>query len=304
VILVTWVASFRHDAVASRASAATRAAHFVKAEQGKTLTETLGIAGSGTIASGLAIVASASTDVVMWARSEASRERVDAAIAKGAPRYEGADPTRITVTTELSDLDACSYLVEAIVEDHESKAELLTDLADLTKHQNDSAILSTTTSSLSVTELARACGHPERFVGLHVFNPVPVMALIEVVYAPETSPDTKTRTLALAEQLNKVAVETPDTPGFVVNRLLFPYLFDAANFLAESGLAPAAVDQAMQLGAGMPMGPLALLDYVGLDVSRAIGTSLGLATPEPMAQLIADGALGKKAGRGFYDYAK
>ncbi len=268
------------------------------------MTETLGIAGSGTIAAGLAVVGSASTDVVLWARTAASSERVHAAIAKSAERYDGADPSRIQVTTELSALDGCSYLVEAIVEDHESKAELLSDLAELTQHQNDEAILSTTTSSLSVTELARACGHPERFVGLHVFNPVPVMKLIEVVYAPETSEDTRTRTLALAGQLDKVAVETPDTPGFVVNRLLFPYLFDAANFLAESGLEPAAVDEAMKLGAGMPMGPLALLDYVGLDVSQAIGESLSLSTPASMAKLIADGALGKKAGRGFYDYAK
>jgi 3-hydroxybutyryl-CoA dehydrogenase len=268
------------------------------------MTETLGIAGSGTIASGLAIVASASTDVALWARSEESVERVNAAIAKGASRYEGADPSRIKVTTELSDLDASSYLVEAIVEDHDSKVALLADLAELTQHQNDTAILSTTTSSLSVTELARECGHPERFVGFHVFNPVPVMKLIEVAYAPETTEDTKTRTLALADQLNKVAVETPDTPGFVVNRLLFPYLFDAATFMAEAGMEAEAVDQAMKLGSGVPMGPLALLDYVGLDVSKAIGDSLSLPTPEPITRLIAEGALGKKTGRGFYSYAK
>jgi 3-hydroxybutyryl-CoA dehydrogenase len=268
------------------------------------LTETLGIAGSGTIASGLAIVASASTDVVLWARSEESVERVTAAIAKGAPRYEGADATRIKVTTELPDLDSCSFLVEAIVEDHDSKARLLADLVELTQHQGESTILSTTTSSLSVTDLARDAGHPERFVGLHVFNPVPMMKLIEVVYAPETSEDTKSRTLALTEQLNKVAVVTPDTPGFVVNRLLFPYLFDAANFMAESGLEPEAIDSAMKLGAGLPMGPLALLDYVGLDVSKAIGDSLSLETPALITTLIAEGALGKKTGRGFYDYSK
>jgi 3-hydroxybutyryl-CoA dehydrogenase len=268
------------------------------------VTETLGIAGSGTIASGLAIVASASTDVVLWARSEASVERVGAAIAKGAPRYDGADAQRIKVTTELSDLDASSYLVEAIVEDHASKATLLADLAELTKHQGERTILSTTTSSLSVTDLAQATGHPERFVGLHVFNPVPMMKLIEVVCAPETSEDTRARTLALAEQLNKVAVVTPDTPGFVVNRLLFPYLFDAANFQAESGLEPSEIDDAMKLGAGLPMGPLALLDYVGLDVSKAIGDSLSLATPANVSKLIEAGALGKKSGRGFYDYAR
>ena len=267
------------------------------------MTETLGIAGSGTIASGLAIVASASTDVVLWARSQPSVERVEAAIAKGVSRFEGADAGRIRITTDLADLDASSYLVEAIVEDHASKVDLLADLAELTQHQGADTILSTTTSSLCVTELARDAGHPERFVGLHVFNPVPVMKLVEVVYAPETSAETRARTLALCEQLGKVAVETPDTPGFVVNRLLFPYLFDAANFMAESGLEPAAVDQAMQLGAGMPMGPLALLDYVGLDVSKAIGESLSLATPAPMERLISEGALGKKAGRGFYDYA-
>ncbi|WP_249010147.1 3-hydroxyacyl-CoA dehydrogenase family protein [Conexibacter sp. DBS9H8] len=267
------------------------------------MTETLGIAGSGTIASGLAVVASAGTDVVLWARSEESQERVRAAIAKGASRHEGADPGRITVTTELADLDACSFLVEAIVEDHASKAALLADLAELTMHQNETAILSTTTSSLSVSELAEASGHPERFVGLHVFNPVPVMKLVEVVFAPATSEETRARTLALCEQLAKVAVITPDTPGFVVNRLLFPYLFDAANFMAESGLEAAAIDEAMKLGAGVPMGPLALLDYVGLDVSKAIGDSLSLETPAPMAALIAEGALGKKAGRGFYDYS-
>ncbi|MBO0768702.1 MAG: 3-hydroxyacyl-CoA dehydrogenase family protein [Solirubrobacterales bacterium] len=268
------------------------------------MTETLGIAGSGTIASGLAIVASASTDVVLWARSDASVERVNKAIAKGAPRFEGADADRIKVSTNLSALDSSTYLVEAIVEDHDSKAKLLADLAELTKHQGDETILSTTTSSLSIGELGKASGHPERFIGLHVFNPVPMMKLIEVVSSPETSAETKKRTLALCEQLNKVAVETPDTPGFVVNRLLFPYLFDAANFLAESGLEPKAVDDAMKLGAGLPMGPLALLDYVGLDVSKAIGDSLSLKTPANMEKLISEGALGKKAGRGFYDYAK
>lgn len=241
--------------------------------------------------------------MVLWARSDLSRKRVAGAIAKGATRHEAADLSRITVTTELSDLEGMSFLVEAIVEDHASKTALLCDLAELGPHQNEPAILATTTSALSVTELARACGHPERFVGLHVFNPVPVMKLIEVVYAPETSEDTRARTLALAGQLGKVAVPTPDTPGFVVNRLLFPYLFDAAHFLAESGLDAEAVDVAMQFGAGMPMGPLALLDYVGLDVAEAIGASLSLITPAPMARLIAVGALGKKAGRGFYDYS-
>jgi 3-hydroxybutyryl-CoA dehydrogenase len=269
----------------------------------KELTETLGIAGSGTIASGLAIVGSATTDVVLWARSDDSAARVRAAVDKGATRFEGADAARVAVVTDIDELKNSSYLVEAIIEDHDDKAKMLSDLGELSAHAGNDTILATTTSSLSVTELAKACGHPERFAGLHVFNPVPRMALIELVFPESASEETKTRSLALCEQLGKTAVEVPDTPGFVVNRLLFPYLFDAVNFMAESGLEPKAIDECMTLGAGLPMGPIALLDFVGLDVSAAIGESIGLQTPEKMASLISEGALGRKVKRGFYDYA-
>ncbi len=266
------------------------------------LTETLGIAGSGTIATGLAVVGSASTDVVLWARSDSSADRARAAIEKGAGRFEGADASRVQVVTDIDALIGSSYLVEAIVEDHADKAKLLGDLGDMSKHASETAILATTTSSLSVNELANASGHPERFAGLHVFNPVPRMALIELVFPDAASAETKERSLAICEQLGKTAVEVPDTPGFVVNRLLFPYLFDAVSFMSEHDLEAKAVDQCMTLGAGLPMGPLALLDFVGLDVSKAIGDSIGLSTPPRLAQLIDEGALGKKAGRGFYQY--
>jgi 3-hydroxybutyryl-CoA dehydrogenase len=127
--------------------------------------------------------------------------------------------------------------------------------------------------------------------------------LVEVIFPAEAGEDVRERTLALCELLGKTAVEVPDTPGFVVNRLLFPYLFDAARFMTESGLTAEAVDQCMTLGAGLPMGPLALLDFVGLDVSKAIGDSVGLQTPAVIDQLIEQGALGKKSGHGFYNYS-
>ncbi len=208
------------------------------------------------------------------------------------------------VVTNLDGLDAATFLVEAIVEDHSSKTRVLADLGELSRHAGTGAVLATTTSSLSIAELAAASGHPERFAGLHVFNPVPRMALVEVVFPRAASEPTRTRTLELCRALGKTPVEVPDTPGFVVNRLLFPYLFDAVRLLSETGLEPAAIDDCMKLGAGMPTGPIALLDYVGLDVAIAIGESLRLEIPERLRMLASQGAVGRKAGRGFYDYAQ
>ena len=135
-----------------------------------------------------------------------------------------------------------------------------------------------------------------------MFNPVARMELIELAFPPQAEPETRMRAHALAATLEKRAVEVPDCAGFVVNRLLFPFLFDAVRFAEENGMAPADVDACMTLGAGHPMGPLALLDYVGLDVSMAIGESLGVEVPERVRALVAEGAVGKKAGRGFYTY--
>ena len=153
-----------------------------------------------------------------------------------------------------------------------------------------------------MSELATASGHPERFVGLHVFNPVPKMDLVELAFPPEATPATRERARALCTTLGKTAVEVPDTPGFVVNRLLFPYLFDAVRLMERTGLDAEAIDTCMCLGAGHPMGPLALLDLVGLDVSAAIGRTIGVEVPARVEELIAAGALGRKAGRGFHTY--
>jgi 3-hydroxyacyl-CoA dehydrogenase len=180
-----------------------------------------------------------------------------------------------------------------------TKRELYSLLGDVL---DEDAVLATTTSSLSVAELAEASGRPDRFGALHVFNPVDRMKLVELSFPDEATDDTRQRLRGLCEELGKTAVEVPDAPGFVVNKLLFPYLFDAVRLLERNGLEPEAIDTCMKLGAGHPMGPLALLDYVGLDVSAAIGESIGADVPQRVHELIEQGRLGKKSGAGFYDY--
>ena len=205
----------------------------------------------------------------------------------------------MTVVTDLSDLAGCPVVVEAISEEVATKGELYGLLADVL---DDDAVLATTTSSLSVADLAEASGRPDRFGALHVFNPVDKMKLVELSFPDAATEETKERLRDLCERLDKTAVEVPDAAGFVVNKLLFPYLFDAVRLLERDGLAPEAIDTCMKLGAGHPMGPLALLDFVGLDVSVAIGESIGTEIPERVRELIAEGKLGRKAGAGFYEY--
>ncbi|MDX6677553.1 MAG: 3-hydroxybutyryl-CoA dehydrogenase [Solirubrobacteraceae bacterium] len=260
--------------------------------------EQLGIAGSGAIATGMAVCAARVGEPILWARSDASAERARRQIAKTCERLgEGYDAGRVRIVTDFDALADASFLVEAIAEDLAHKTELLARLAAIV---GPDAILATTTSSLSIAELARASGHPERFVGLHVFNPVAKMKLVELAYPQEATAATRERTAALCVALDKEAVEVPDIAGFVVNRLLFPYLFSAVDFMERTGLQPQAVDTCMQLGAAHPMGPIALLDYIGLDVSVAIGDAIEADVPQSLRDLCAEGALGRKAGRGLY----
>jgi 3-hydroxybutyryl-CoA dehydrogenase len=261
--------------------------------------ERLGIAGSGVIACGLAATAARRGEVVLWARSADSADRANDAVSKACAKEE-IDADRVRIVTELPELREATFVVEAVVEDHGSKAALLGELAG---HADGRAILATTTSSLSISELAHASGRPDRFVGLHVFNPVPRMELVELVFPHEASSDTRERARTLCETLGKLPIEVPDIPGFVVNRLLFPYLFSAVDLLEHTGMAAEHVDQCMSLGAGMPMGPIALLDFVGLDVAQAIGEAIGVTVPDRVMRLVATGALGRKAGRGFYEYS-
>jgi 3-hydroxyacyl-CoA dehydrogenase len=253
--------------------------------------ERLGIAGSGAIASGLARAASKRVPpmpALVWARSDESAARATRRIG---PHAE--------VTTDLADLASCTVVVEAVAEDPAVKADLLMRIGALLPAD---ALLASTTSSLSVAELAQASGRPDRFGAVHVFNPVEKMQLVELAFAPDAAADTRARLRALCEALGKTAVEVAAAPGFVVNRLLFPYLFDAVRLMEDQGLEPEAVDACMRLGAGHPMGPLALLDFVGLDVAIAIGESIGAEVPDRVRQMAADGRLGRKSGAGFFEY--
>lgn len=264
------------------------------------VTERVAIAGSGAVACGLAATAAHHAPVLLLARSEGSARRAKAEVQRALRRAEAVvDPEHVRITTSLKALASCTFVIEAVVEDHDVKVALLSELnAALDSH----AILATTTSSLSVERLAGDSGRADRFVGLHVFNPVTRMQLVELVLPSGAGEDTRARALALCATLEKVAVEVPDVPGFVVNRLLFPYLFSAVRLLEETGLDAVAVDTCMRLGAAHPMGPLALLDLVGLDVASAIGESLGEPIPARITQLIGEDALGRKSGRGFHAY--
>jgi 3-hydroxybutyryl-CoA dehydrogenase len=265
----------------------------------RALSETVGIAGSGAIACGLAAVAAQRGPVVVWARSDDSAEKAGAAVRRLCEKAGANVNGNVHVTSDAAALAGASFVVEAIVEDPQAKAALMGRLGP---RLADDAILATTTSSLSIGELAEASGRPDRFVGLHVFNPVPKMELVELSFPDAASERTRARARALCEALGKTPVEVPDTAGFVVNRLLFPFLFDAVRLMDRTGLDAEAIDTCMRLGAGHPLGPLALLDLVGLDVSAAIGRTIGVDVPERVERMIAAGALGRKAGRGFYDY--
>ena len=255
--------------------------------------ERVGIVGGGAIACGLAATAARHTDeVLLWSRSP---DKARAGVDKVCGRLSGeVNAAHVKIVDDLAGLAGATVVVEAIAEDVDAKAELYRSLP-----AENGTILATTTSSLSIEALAAASGRPERFVGLHVFNPVPKMKLVELVFPGAADEDTRERARGLCADLGKTAVEVPDVPGFVVNRLLFPYLFSAVRLMEETGMPAADIDACMALGAGHPMGPLALLDMVGLDVAVAIAAEIGTEVPETVTRLVSEGALGRKAGRGL-----
>jgi 3-hydroxybutyryl-CoA dehydrogenase len=261
--------------------------------------------GSGTIACGVAACASTLGAVRVLARSDTSAWQAEETAHGLAAKLDDGDPARIKVTTEPADLGDCDLVVEAIVEDADAKAEQLRHIGGVSA----SADLATTTSSLSVRELAEACGHPERVLGLHVFNPPHKMELVELCFPASLRDGAAERVHEWCRALGKTTVEVPDQPGFVVNRLVFPFLFDAVRLLERTGMEPTDVDTCMRLGAGHPMGPLTLLDFIGLDVAQAIGESLYDDSPEPryqppglLVELVGQGKLGRKSGAGFFEY--
>jgi 3-hydroxyacyl-CoA dehydrogenase len=249
------------------------------------MNERLGIAGCGAIGSGLARAAAPHGDVVVWARSDESAARAEEA-------------TGVRVVTDIAELGGRTLVVEAVAEDREVKQSVLERLGSAL---DPAAVIASTTSSLGVDQLAGWSGRPQHFAVMHVFNPVEKMKLVELAYPDGANYDARNRLRALCNTLGKTAVEVQAIPGFVVNRLLFPYLFSAVQML-DLGLDPKAVDTCMKLGAGHPMGPLALLDFVGLDVAAAIGREIGAEVPARLTELLAHGHLGRKTGRGFYEY--
>jgi 3-hydroxybutyryl-CoA dehydrogenase len=263
------------------------------------------IAGSGTIACGLAACASVASQVLLLARSDASAWKAEEQAHSLSAKIDGADAKRIKVTTKVADLASCDVVVEAIVEELRPKIEVLSAVANAAA----GADLATTTSSLSLDEIASGAAHPERTFGLHPFNPVARMDLVELCI-PEAADDSiGPRASAWCESIGKTVVEVPNEPGFVVNRLLFPYLFDAVRLMEQTGMTAEDVDRCMTLGANYPLGPLALLDLVGIDVAVAIGEALHADSEEqhhrPPGRLMAlvdQGKLGRKSGAGFYDY--
>ena len=210
------------------------------------------------------------------------------------------------MTTSLEDLADCDLVVEAIVEELDAKRELFAELERICRPD---AVLATNTSALSVTEIAAATERPERVVGMHFFNPAPLLPLVEVVRAELTADDVFETAVAFAERLGKTPVRCYDTPGFVVNRVLIPLLNDCIRILDESRVTPEDLDTAMKGGAGWPMGPCELVDLVGLDVhvhaAEALYAKLReprMAPPPRLVAMANAGLLGRKSGRGFYSY--
>ncbi len=263
------------------------------------------VAGSGTIACSLAAAASALGGVRLLARSDASAWRAEETIEDLAKKVDGAVASKVKVTTEAADLAGSDLVVEAIKEDLDEKAELLRALGEACPD----ADLASTTSSLPIAGLAARSGHADRVLGLHVFNPVHRMELVELCTPDGLREGASERAEAWCRALGKTPVHVPDEAGFVVNRLLFPYLFDAVRLLERTGMSPEDVDSCMTLGTGHPMGPLRLLDFIGLDVAEAIGDALHADSGEPahrppgrLVEMVGSGRLGRKSDAGFYEY--
>jgi 3-hydroxybutyryl-CoA dehydrogenase len=279
----------------------------------------VGVCGSGTMATGIAeVFAKAGYDVTLVARSQEKADRAKAGLAKSLDRMvakgrlDGADRdaalARVTASGSLEDLAGADLVLEAVAEDLTVKQELFTALDKVCR---PGAVLATTTSSLPVIECAMATRRPGDVVGMHFFNPAPAMRLVEVVSTVLTAEDVTATVLEVCAKVRKHPVACGDRAGFIVNALLFPYLNDAVRMVEEHYASVDDVDTAMRLGCGYPMGPFALLDVVGLDVSLTIEKVLhgefrepGLAPAPLLEHLVAAGCLGRKTGRGFRDHAR
>jgi len=278
--------------------------------------QTIGVVGAGTMGQGIAqVLITGGFPVQLYDVANDQLGRAQAAIDKGLGRLvakeklgeaeKGEAMARLELTTSLEALRGCEVIIEAAPEQPALKEKLFRDLSRLTHD----AILASNTSSLSLTRLAAVCERPERVVGMHFFNPVPVLKLVEVIRAEQTSDATAVRIEELARQLGKTPVAIADSPGFAVNRLLVPMINEAAFLLQEGAGSAEDIDQSMKLGAAHPMGPLALADLIGLDVCLAIMEVLQEGFGDPkyrpcplLKRMVAAGYLGRKSGRGFHSY--
>ena len=279
--------------------------------------KTVGVLGCGLMGSGIAQVAAGAGYKTIV------REVEDGFLQKGLGRIEkfltsGVEKGKVTPeakaltlanlsgTTRVDDLERCDIVIEAIIENVDEKAKVFAAVEAVV---GDRTILCSNTSSLCITELAARTKRPDRFAGLHFFNPVPLMKLVEVIRALTTSDETYRTVFAFAQSLGKEPITAPDKPGFIVNRLLVPYLLDAIRSY-EHGLGTVEdIDKGMKLGTGYPMGPFTLLDFVGLDTTYYIANIMfdeyrepAYAPPPLLKRMVLAGRLGKKSGQGFYKY--
>jgi 3-hydroxybutyryl-CoA dehydrogenase len=277
----------------------------------------VGVVGLGTMGAGIAQISVQSGFETIGREvapelGERGRATIERYLARGVEkgRLSGDERDaalgRLTLTTDIADLADCDLVIEAALEELDLKREIFAELDRVTRPD---AILATNTSALSVSEIAEATDRPERVVGMHFFNPAPVLPLVEIVRGRDSADEAVDAAYAWAERAGKQPVRCNDTPGFIVNRILIPLLNDCVRVLDEAGVEPEAIDKAMTNGAGWPLGPCALIDLIGIDVhvhaSAALHGKLGeerMAPPERLVRMQQEGTLGRKSGRGFYEY--
>ncbi len=281
--------------------------------------KTVGMAGAGSMGAGIAQVAAMAglqvkvVDVsdAVWGRAEKTiTKSLERIVKKGTITEDEMKAVlgRISFSTDVASLKDVPFIFEAVFEDINVKKELF---AKLDAVCGDDTIYATNTSSIAITEMAAMVKRPAKFVGMHFFNPVPMMKLVEVIPALQTAVETKDLALAMAKKIGKTAITCKDTPGFVVNRLFVPYIIDAVRLLEEGVASAEDIDTAMKLGCNMPMGPLEFQDFAGVDIGYHVINIFHdymkqerYAAPGLLRNMIKAGYVGRKAGKGFYDYSE